>query len=224
MKKVLAIITVITGLLIFSITCSKRVIPGGPLDVPTPVSNYSVDVQVEDLDALDNTVPAQGISVKLHYPANNGNFETGNTGSNGIAHMTVHSYGLFQVELLPNTWNGYSNSVYDYVTVQASYTEKTIIRYLPIITFATPAATPSWGYAGGTFTQSFTFASATSRYISLSVTSTDATAGVQYYFTPNNYIENLGDVVTFTVVIPKYYQNPNSLLDFTISAADTNNT
>lgn len=222
MKKGLLVIIIVI-VVMAAAACNKHVVPGGPLDATvTPTANITVDVVVQDADSLNNTTPAQNVPVRLHYPGNSIEYTDGSTGNSGTARIMVHNYGTYQVELLPNTFNGYSNSVFDTVDVRAGYTEKTIIRYQPIgFTFATPTNT-NWDSSGGTYTMTIKYSTLTPRTIALSVT-TNATNDIQYWFSPVSSTTNNDDTVTFNVFVPIYYQITSKQLEFRITGSDSNN-
>jgi hypothetical protein len=224
MKKPIAAITVITAVLILAVAgCNKQQIPAAPYDAtPTATYNITVDVLVQDADSSMNTTPAQGVDVRLHYPDSSGRYEEGNTGNSGTARIMVHSYGTYQVELMPNTFNGYSNSIFDTVDVRAGYTEKTITRYQPIgFTFVTPTNT-NYDKNGGTYTMTIKYSTLTPRTIALAVT-TNATSEIQYWFDPVSSTTNNNDTVYFHVYVPTYYQIPGNQLQFKTTGVDATN-
>jgi hypothetical protein len=212
MKKALSVIFFITGaLILISVGCKTRQIPGAPYDcTPTATGEPTnrVSITIIDYDTTSNTSAAHDVNVMLHYPGGNPRTVSASVVS-GTAEMYVYSNGQYMVEILPNTINGYSNSVFDTINVSGPFSQKTINRYEPTgFTVSTPVV-QSFNKTGGLFTYTLTYHTNTPRRITFTV-QTNATEGAQYWFEPVTETVNNGDTVRFKVFIPAYYQLPYS--------------
>ena len=204
--------------------------PGAPYDcTPTATGEATnrVSLTIVDYDASSNTAPAHDVDIMLHYPKDYDRTVTASVVS-GTASIFVYEMGQYTVEILSNTINGYSNSVFDKVTVSGAFTQKTINRYeLNPFTITTPTI-QAFDKNGGLFTYTITCHTNTPRRITFTV-QTNATEGVQYWFTPVTETVNNGDTIKLTVFVPNYYQLPRAEylttggLEFNISGTDTLN-
>jgi hypothetical protein len=164
----------------------------------------------------------------LHYP-NNYNRTVVASVVSGTANIYVYEFGQYDIEVLPNTINGYSNSVFDSISVSGTYSQKTINRYeINSFTISTPSI-QAFDKNGGLFTYTITCHTNTPRRITFTV-QTNATEGVQYWFDPVSETVKNGDAVQFHVLIPKYYQLPyasyqtsGGMLGFNIIGTDSKN-
>jgi len=212
MKRILVSISIIMCLILI-LNCGKKVFPNGPLDVAyTPTATPVLTVRIFVCDIKNgNEVPAPGINIVLHYPNNSCQSACAITNSNGIVNFTVNTYGVFKVEVLPDTTNGYSNSIFCNMNINNIINYLSVIRKHPnanAFTIATPTS-QTYDQNGGKYAYTITYHTQTPCYQSLTlVANFGSNVGVAW--SPNQYVQNDGDIVTLTLAIPKYYQNTNN--------------
>jgi len=209
MKKFLTALTVIIIIAVLS-NCGKRKLPGGPLDGPaTPTPAYLVNVQL-----LAAQTPVTNTAVNILTSDLKKTYCGGYTNAGGFANVGVGELGLHyvaaNVAATPASGMGYV-TVTDTVNVQGNKTDKTV-NITPgsfTMTQISPASC-TWTASGGTYNYQIVYHNTVGLYYSIStIAGSPALNGVvsnAQVTMDKNYVDNDGDCVNVSVVIPPYYQ------------------